>query len=548
MTTDTVEDRFRAVGFTLKDEFRVDRVVAEGGFGLVYQATHVSLDRPVAIKVLKTPEEYNENARRAFVERFKQEARTVLKVKHPAVVQVLDFGASTFPNGEEAAWTAMEWVEGTTLEDELRPRRKQGGRHPIDVMALLRPVIEAVAVAHDEGIAHRDLKPANIMVVRGRRAVTVRLLDFGIAKLMDPGEEAGSGRTRTASQMVACSPRYAAPEQISSARTGPWSDVHALAMILSEMLTDRPGYVGKDATSIFAEALSPTRPTPAKRSIDVGAWEAVLAKATAIRPDDRYLNAGALLAALDEALPRATHPTPPGSDVVSAITALQGTPVKSVTSPEALAQTAASVPDVRPPATSDDDDDDDAPAASRPVTAAPSGPVASGPFATPPPPLAGTQAVPGMGGTQPLAVEMPSTGSTTLRGVSTDSMAAPAPVPAAKRGAMPIMAVGMAIGVVAALAFTFTRGRGASPTPAAALTAPRAPAPPPVVAPTPAHVVAPVAAPVAVPVAAPIAAPVAEDAGAPAAAVAPVNESAGSRRRSHRSRRTRSHGQDYNVD
>jgi serine/threonine-protein kinase len=66
MTTDTVEDRFRAVGFTLKDEFRVDRVVAEGGFGLVYQATHVSLDRPVAIKVLKTPEEYNENARRAY--------------------------------------------------------------------------------------------------------------------------------------------------------------------------------------------------------------------------------------------------------------------------------------------------------------------------------------------------------------------------------------------------------------------------------------------------------------------------------------------------
>jgi serine/threonine protein kinase len=548
MTTETVEDRFRAVGFTLKDEFRIDRVVAEGGFGLVYQATHVGLDRPVAIKVLKTPEEYNENARRAFVERFKQEARTVLKVKHPAVVQVLDFGASTFPSGEEAAWTAMEWVEGTTLEDELRPRRKQGGRHPVDVMALLRPVIEAVAVAHDEGIAHRDLKPANIMVVRGKRAVTVRLLDFGIAKLMDPGEEAGSGRTRTASQMVACSPRYAAPEQLSSARTGPWSDVHALAMILSEMLTDRAGYVGKDATSIFAEALSPTRPTPAKRSIDVGAWEAVLAKATAIRPDDRYHNAGELLAALDEALPRATHPKPPGSDVVSAITALQGTPVKNVTSPEALAQTAASVPDVRPPATSDDDDDD-APAASTPGTAAPSGPWASGPLATPPPSplLAGTQAIPGMGGTQPLAVGMPPaapTGNTTLRGVTTDSMAAPAPIPAAKRSAMPLVAVGAVLAVVAALAFAFTRGSGAPPTPAAALTAPRvaarAPAPSPVVAPTP--------APVAAPVAAPIAAPAAEDAGAPAAAVAPVDESGGSRRRSRRSRRTRSHGQDYNVD
>jgi len=540
MSTETVEDRFRAVGTTLKDEFRIDRVVAEGGFGLVYQATHVGLDRPVAIKVLKTPEEYNEAARRAFVERFKQEARTVLRVKHPAVVQVLDFGASAFPNGEEAAWMAMEWVAGATLEEELRARRKQGGRHPADVLALLRPAIEAVAVAHDEGIAHRDLKPANIMVVRGKRSVAVRLLDFGIAKMMEPGEEAGSGRTRTASTMVACSPRYAAPEQLSSARTGPWSDVHALGMILSEMLTDRLGYAGKDATGIFAEALSPTRPTPAKRSVDVGAWEPVLAKATAIRPDDRYANAGELLAALEEALPRATHPKPPGGDVVSAVTALQGTPAKNVTSPEALARTAASVPDVRPPASrDDDDDDDDAPSAPTPSAAAPSGPWASGPLVTPPPSpsLAGTQPFTAAGGTPPIAVAMlpgAPTGNTTLRGMTTDSQAPSPPAPAAKWSALPLLAVGAAVAVVGALAFAFTRHGPPPPAAPAVLAATR---------PTP-----PVAAPAAAPPA-PVAAPaVAVDAGAPAVAAAPPEDEGSGRRRGRRSRRTRSRSQDYNVE
>ncbi len=100
MGTATVDDRFRAVGATLNDELRIDAVVAEGGFGLVYRATHLGLDRPVALKVLKTPREYSDEARHDFAERFKDEARTVTRVQHPAVVQVLDFGVSRFPNGE----------------------------------------------------------------------------------------------------------------------------------------------------------------------------------------------------------------------------------------------------------------------------------------------------------------------------------------------------------------------------------------------------------------------------------------------------------------
>ncbi|MFO0624367.1 MAG: serine/threonine-protein kinase [Polyangiales bacterium] len=429
MGTETVEDRFRAVGATLNDELRIDAVIAEGGFGLVYRATHLGLDRPVALKVLKTPKEYNDDARHAFIERFKQEARTVTRVSHPAVVQVLDFGVSAFPNGEEAAWTAMEWVEGRTLDDELRARRRQGGRHPVDAMALLRPIFEAVAVAHDAGIAHRDLKPANIMIVRGKRTTTARLLDFGIAKLMDPGEEAGSGFTRTASTMVSFSPRYAAPEQLSSARTGPWTDVHALAMILGEVLTDGAGYAGNDTTTVFAEALSPTRPSPAKHGIDVGAWEPVLLKALAMRPDDRYPNAGDFLAALDAAMPGATHPA-----VVELTPSLSG--------PQAPAA-GPSVSVVRGQVG---------------MTSASSSAVAA-PIA-----LGGTQVM-----TPPGAAPG---GNTTLRGMSSET--AP-PSPASRRSGLAIVAGVAAFLVVGAVSVTMFR---AAP-PATAAQPPAAVLPPP---------------------------------------------------------------------
>ncbi len=302
------DDRFQLVGKTLKDEFRVDRYVAEGGFGVVYKATQLTVGRDVALKVLKTPEDLNPEARAEYLQRFAEEARTLGKLAHPAIVQVLDFG--TAPMGEEGdtAWMALEWIPGDTLEDELKARRKQGGRAPVEAMALLRDVLRAMAHAHDLGFAHRDLKPANVMVVRGKRETTVRLLDFGIAKLMDPDEQAGSGATRTKSAQSACSPRYAAPEQLSGARTGPWSDVHALGLILTEVLTDRAVYPGKTLNAIMVEALNRTRPTPAKFGVDVGAWEPVLARALALRPDDRFPDAGALLDALEAALPGATHP------------------------------------------------------------------------------------------------------------------------------------------------------------------------------------------------------------------------------------------------
>jgi serine/threonine protein kinase len=281
---------------------------------------HTALDRPVAVKVLKTPPEFNEEAREAFIERFAFEARTIAKVSHPNIVQVLDYGVSALPTGEKAAWMALEWLTGHTLDTTLRARRGHGGRTPAEALALLKPVFEAMAYAHEEGIAHRDIKPANMILVPGRRGTTPRLLDFGIAKIMAEDEGVGTGHTRTQTVMQAFSPKYASPEQIGGTRTGPWTDIHALGLIVTEVLTDHTPYDGRDVTARFAEALSPVRPTPAKRNIDVGAWEPVLKRAVAVPVEERFANAGEFLAALEAALPEATHRplTPPGAAAAGA--------------------------------------------------------------------------------------------------------------------------------------------------------------------------------------------------------------------------------------
>jgi len=305
--TSEVDDAFQLRGETLEGRFVVGPPVAEGGFGVVYRAEQVALERPVALKVLKTPPGFDEAANRQFLERFAAEAKTIARISHPNIVLVLDFGVSTMPSGERAAWMALEWLTGETLEADLLRRRGSGGRTPAECLDLLRPVLSAVAVVHAAGVAHRDLKPSNIMMVPGPGGATLKLLDFGIAKLMDADEAPGTGKTRTRSAQIAFSPGYASPEQISQGRSGPWTDVHALGLLLTEVLTDREPLEGDEAALLFQQIVDRERPTPAKFGVGVGAWEAVLGRALAVSPTERYRDAGELLAGLEATLGDATH-------------------------------------------------------------------------------------------------------------------------------------------------------------------------------------------------------------------------------------------------
>ncbi len=304
-------------GITLDGRYLLERFVAEGGFGAVYKALDQQTDGDVAVKVLKAPEGVDAaDELQHFFDRFTLEAKVLAKISHPVVVQVAEFGTTKLPSGAGVAFIALEWIDGETLEAALTRRRDHGGRSPAEALTLLRPIFEAMQAAHALGIAHRDLKPANFIIERATQCI--RLLDFGIAKAMQPDEVAGSGASRTTSFNFTFSPRYAAPEQLSGARTGPWTDVHALGLLLTEVLTDRPAYAAADLINLYTEALNPKRPTPGKRGVDVGSWEEHIDRALSLRPDDRFANAGEFLAALESHKATAPEASPAVATPVAA--------------------------------------------------------------------------------------------------------------------------------------------------------------------------------------------------------------------------------------
>lgn len=306
-------DPLGLTGRLLEGKYRVDARVAEGGFGVVYAGQHIGLVQPLAIKVLKCVPEASAGGWGDLVGQFLQEARLVAKLRHPAVVRVMDAGVtSTEDHPEGLPWIVMEWLDGETLADDLARRQARGdrGRGRAETLELLRPIVEAVAEAHDAGIVHRDLNPNNLMLVPGRNATLARILDFGVAKIMRPDARSPSGITTTGSAVRAFSPAYAAPEQLSGARTGPWTDVHALGLLLTDVLCGRRTLPVDDLDAHYRAAFDPTRPTPASRGLDAGDWEPILARALALNPRDRYGSAGELLAALDGESPAALATAP----------------------------------------------------------------------------------------------------------------------------------------------------------------------------------------------------------------------------------------------
>jgi len=290
----------------LDARIRIDRFVAEGGFGRVYKGHHRTLDRDVAIKVLKIPAEYGDGARAMFCERFAQEARIIARLDHPAVVRVLDFGIAEAPGQDPAPYMILDWLDGITLKELIGARRKEGRLFDRDeTLQLLTPVLEALSLAHAQGIVHRDITPGNLMLVETPTGPALRLLDFGIAKVMaDPhaeGREGPEDNTHTHTALLAFSPRWASPEQAGRGRTGPWTDVHGIALLCTAMLTGEHPYRGTRET-LFQAIFSETRPTPAAFGVDAGAWEPVLARAVSLRPELRQPDAGTLLRELQDAV------------------------------------------------------------------------------------------------------------------------------------------------------------------------------------------------------------------------------------------------------
>lgn len=324
------KDRFLLVGNTIASTFRVDEVVAEGGFGVVYRAYHLHFRAPVALKCLKIPAELSADERKTFLEQFRSEAEIQFRLSAslPNIVRPLHVDAVHTNQGEFVPLMALEWLDGKSFE-KLIEERSFLDRPPMslsEAMDLIGPAAQALDEAHNfesDGetlsVIHRDIKPDNLFVTEINGKKTVKLLDFGISKVRRAASQL-AGRISQTDGQAPFSPAYGAPEQWVPKRfgqTGPWTDVWGLALTLVEIIKGDAVIVG-DHQAMMGTSLDPkVRPSPRAEGVQVSdEVESVFLKALAVDPRYRYQSIQSFWEALGAALAldssRGVQETPSG--------------------------------------------------------------------------------------------------------------------------------------------------------------------------------------------------------------------------------------------
>jgi formylglycine-generating enzyme required for sulfatase activity/tRNA A-37 threonylcarbamoyl transferase component Bud32 len=307
-------DPLGLVGSVVDQKYRVEAMVGEGGFSVVYRAEHIIWKQHVALKCFNTlagvPSQLREELLNAFIQEGK--LMTSLSSRTAAIVQARDVGMMVVPRtGEQIPYMVLEWLEGRPLDRVLVEERTRHlpGRTIFEILALLEPVASALDVVHAQNIAHRDIKPANLFVIGDPRGTGtfVKILDFGIAKVMAEHAHLQTSLAQTGREITAFTPNYGAPEQFSRSHgaTGPWTDVFALALIMVEMLRGGvPALVGDDYIQLAVASRDPAvRPSPRALGVDVpDEIEAVFLRALAVSPRERYKTAGQFWAELHQAV------------------------------------------------------------------------------------------------------------------------------------------------------------------------------------------------------------------------------------------------------
>jgi len=265
-------------GEVLLGKYRVERVLGQGGMGIVVAARHVHLGELFAIKML-LPEAMDHHE---AVERFLREARASAKLKGEHVARVHDVGS--LENG--IPYMVLEYLDGQDLKKVVRSR----GGLPLDEAALyVYQACEAVSEAHSNGIVHRDLKPANLFLIqRPNGSPCVKVLDFGISKEIDPTNQLSSDLTRTGAFMG--SPLYMSPEQMANIKAADVrTDIWALGVILYELVVGRVPFTAAAVTELVTKVLttSPVAPSEARPGIPT-AFDAIVLKCLEKRPEHRF--------------------------------------------------------------------------------------------------------------------------------------------------------------------------------------------------------------------------------------------------------------------
>lgn len=317
-------------GDVLDGIYRLDKPLGKGGIGVVYKAWHQHLQRPCAIKFLHPQLVSNAELRT----RFRREAQSAFQLGHPHIVAITDF------RDDPTAWPyiVMELVNGETLRDRL----ERGPLAPVQAVTVMAQLCDALSMAHRRGVIHRDLKPENLLLAHqdspeaGEEEIALKVLDFGLSKLLDGVEITGSGR-------LLGSPSYMSPEQArgDSHLVDPRSDIFAVGALLYECLVGEKLFSAENfeqkRQQIIAAKLPPLglmeRGLPPQ-------LERIIAKACAKQPEDRYQSAASLMDALGNVYPRhgkATHV----SNSQPALAPVQKPPAPSLPKPPVVDATSA---------------------------------------------------------------------------------------------------------------------------------------------------------------------------------------------------------------
>lgn len=309
-------------------KYEIVDAIGSGGMGTVYRAFDPTLERMVALKIVRfdkvsdvTPEQLRE--------RFRNEAKAVARLNDPAIVTIFDYDDQD-PFG---AYIAMEYVQGCALDEYVKQRP---GLHLEDAVSAMQQVLGGLAFAHGKGVVHRDIKPSNLLVTRDG---LVKITDFGIAKI--------TAQSTTQTGLMVGTPQYMAPEQFVGGGVDHRCDIYAAGAVLYELLTGAPPFTGTSAEVMYKVCHEPPKPMSAVDATIPGVFDAIVAKALEKVPANRYASAGEFQRALRSGW-QVVSPQPP-SPTLSQTARLIATVIHN--RPVAAAQPAplAGSPGVSPP-------------------------------------------------------------------------------------------------------------------------------------------------------------------------------------------------------